>query len=87
MNIWLEGMDPWEEFDLVGREIEIGAVRLKVIERCTRCNATNASPESGKRDAQIPATLKQRYGHMDFGVYAQVVSGGEIRLGDYARAA
>lgn len=86
MNIWLDGMDPWAEFDLVGRVIEIGAVQLKVIDRCTRCNATNASPETGKRDAQIPAILKQRYGHMDFGVYAQVISGGEIRPGDLARA-
>lgn len=86
MNLWLEGMDPWAEFDLVGQEIEIGAVRLKVIGRCKRCNATNASPETGTRNAQIPATLQKRYGHMDFGVYAQVVSGGEVKLGDLARA-
>lgn len=86
MNLWLDGMDPWAEFDLVGREIEIGAVRLHVIDRCQRCNATNASPETGQRDAKIPSTLRKRYGHMDFGVYAQVISSGEIRLGDYARA-
>ncbi|MEM9062268.1 MAG: MOSC N-terminal beta barrel domain-containing protein [Pseudomonadota bacterium] len=87
MNLWLDGMDPWAEFDLVGHELEIGAVRLRVIDRCQRCNATNASPETGQRDAQIPSTLRRRYGHMDFGVYAQVVSGGEVKLGDFARAA
>ena len=86
MNLWLDDMDPWSEFDLVGCEIEIGAVRLKVIGRCERCNATNASPETGQRDTQIPATLRKRYGHMDFGVYAQVLSGGELKLGDLARA-
>lgn len=86
MNVWIDGMDPWAEFDLVGREIEIGSVRLQVIGRCERCNATNASPETGQRDTQIPSLLRRRYGHMDFGIYAQVLSGGEIRLGDYARA-
>lgn len=86
MNLWIDGMDPWSEFDMVGREIEVGAVRFQVIGRCQRCNATNASPETGERDAKIPSILRRRYGHMDFGVYAQVLSGGEIKLGDYARA-
>ena len=86
MNLWLDGMDPWAEFDLVGHELEIGAVRLRVIGRCERCNATNASPDTGERDTNIPTILRRRYGHRDFGVYAQVLSGGELKLGDYARA-
>ena len=86
MNLWLDGMAPWEEFDLIGREIEIGATRLKVIGRCERCNATTANPETGQRDVQIPSILRRRYGHMDFGIYAQVISGGPVRIGDGARA-
>jgi uncharacterized protein YcbX len=84
MNIWLDGMAPWEEFDLVGRELDIGSARLKVIRRCERCNATTANPETGLRDVQIPSLLRQRYGHMDFGVYAQVIGGGPVRIGDGA---
>ena len=86
MNLWLDDMDPWSELELVGRNIEIGAVRLKVIARCQRCNAVNASPDTGERDTELPTLLRKRYGHMDFGVYAQVVSGGELKLGDLARA-
>ena len=85
MNLWLDDMDPWSELDLVGRDLEIGAVRLRVIARCQRCNATNASPDTGERNTEIPALLRSRYGHMDFGIYAQVISGGELQLGDYAR--
>lgn len=86
MNLWVEGLAPWEEFDWLDREIAVGPARLKVIDRVTRCNATNASPETGRRDTDIPRLLHGRFGHMDFGVYAQVTQGGEIRAGDEVRA-
>lgn len=85
MNLWLEGPPAWSDLDWVGREIEIGEARLQIIERDKRCNATNASPKTGGRDTQIPATLHKTFGHMDFGVYAQVVRGGAIGRGDTAR--
>lgn len=85
MNLWLEGPEPWTELDWVGREIDIGAVRLKVIDRDARCNATNANPATGTRDTQIPALLRKTFGHLDFGIYAQVVRGGTVRRGDVAR--
>ena len=87
MNLWLDGLPPWSEFDLIDREIEIGETRMKIIGRCERCNATTANPATGMRDAQIPALLRQRFGHMDFGIYAQVIRGGTIRVGDTARPA
>lgn len=87
MNLWLEGLPPWADLELVGQEIEIGDARLRVISRDRRCNATAASPATGTRDVQVPALLHQHLGHMDFGVYAQVVRGGTIRRGDPARPA
>ena len=85
MNLWLEGLGPWEELDLVGREIEIGEARVKVIERDKRCNATAASPVTGARDVPVTELLQQHLGHMDFGVYAQVTRNGTVRPGDEAR--
>ena len=81
-NIWLDGLAPWEEFDLIGHEISLGGVRLRVAERIERCNATAASPESGARDVPVPAVLTQHWGHRDFGVYAEVIAGGELAPGD-----
>jgi hypothetical protein len=85
MNLWLDGIAPWEELDLVGREVEIGEARLRVISRDARCNATAANPATGERDVPVPALLRKTFGHIDFGVYAQVVAGGTVRRGDDAR--
>jgi uncharacterized protein YcbX len=85
MNLWLEGLAPWEELDLVDREIAIGDARLCVVARVTRCNATTANPATGVRDVPVPALLKRHLGHSDFGVYAQVTAGGAVRGGDTAR--
>jgi len=82
MNLWIDGAAPWEEFDWDGREIAIGGARLKIIDRVTRCNATNADPATGQRNVEIPKLLHERFGHMDFGVYAQATTGGEITIGD-----
>ncbi len=85
MNLWLEGLAPWEDLTLIGREIEIGDARLKIVEPDARCNATAASPVTGTRDVAVPALLQEHLGHTDFGVYAQVVKGGAVRVGDEAR--
>lgn len=85
MNLWLEGLAPWEELDLIGREIEVGEARLKVMERCGRCNATAASPETGARDVPVTSLLNDEFGHKDFGIYAHVIKGGTIRPDDECR--
>lgn len=82
MNLWIDGAAPWEEFDWDGQEIALGDTRLQITSRVKRCNATNAEPTTGKRNAEIPKLLYERFNHMDFGLYAQVTQGGEIKIGD-----
>jgi uncharacterized protein YcbX len=81
-NLYVSGWPAWREFDLLDAEIAIGAARLKVIKRIVRCAATDVDPETGVRDRSIPKTLQQSFGHGDCGVYAQVIAGGEIAIGD-----
>jgi uncharacterized protein YcbX len=81
-NLFVGGWPAWHEFDLVDREIAIGDVRLKVTKRIVRCAAINVDPDTGARDLTIPATLMQTFDHMDCGVYAQVIAGGDIAPGD-----
>jgi uncharacterized protein YcbX len=81
-NLYLSGWPPWHELGLVGREIATGGVRLKVVKRIVRCAATNVDPQTGRRDLSIPDTLLRAYGHADCGIYAEVVSAGEIAVGD-----
>jgi uncharacterized protein YcbX len=81
-NLYVSGWPDWAEFDLVDKEISIGHARLKVVRRIKRCAATNVEPETGIRDLNIPQTLMRTFGHSDCGVYAEVVEGGEIAVGD-----
>jgi len=81
-NLSVDGWPAWHEFGLLGQEIAIGDVRLKVTKRIARCAATNVDPDTGIRDLAIPDTLMRTYDHMDCGIYAQVIAGGEIAPGD-----
>ena len=82
-NIYVAGWPAWHEFDLLGREIAIGeSARLKVVKRIERCAATEVDPETGIRDLTIPRTLMDNFGHADCGIYAEVIAGGDIAVGD-----
>jgi hypothetical protein len=81
-NLWLDGLAPWEEFDLVGKRLRIGTAELDVIEPITRCRATEANPDTGKRDANTLAALEDGWGHTDFGTYAMVRRAGRVSIGD-----
>jgi uncharacterized protein YcbX len=81
-NLWIEGLAPWEEFDLVGKRLRIGAAELDMIEPIGRCRATEANPETGRRDAATLAALEDGWGHTDFGVYAMVRRAGRVAVGD-----
>lgn len=81
-NLWLEGATPWVEFGWIGREIRIGQAVLKVEERITRCSATTVDPTTGVSDADTLTALDSAFGHKDFGLYATVVQGGAVTLGD-----
>ncbi|MCK0198416.1 MOSC domain-containing protein [Ancylobacter sp. 6x-1] len=87
-NLYLQGLEPWEEFDLIGHTISVGnGVKLRVTERIDRCAATNVDPSTGRRDMDIPGTLMRTFGNVDCGVFAEVVSGGVISERDPVRFA
>ena len=81
-NIYVTGWPAWQEFELLNRTLAIGDVRLKVVKRIKRCAAVNVDPDTAVRDLEIPAALQRRLGHADCGIYAEVISGGMVRIGD-----
>jgi uncharacterized protein len=81
-NLLVDGLPAWEEFGWVGARISAGGVTFAVVERINRCAATNVDPVTGARDLTIPRSLLETYGHADCGVYLEVVSGGELSVGD-----
>ena len=86
-NLYARGWPAWHEFDLLGQTLAIGEARLKVVKRITRCAAINVDPDTAARDLNIPNTLMRRFGHADCGVYAEVMTGGEVAEGNAIRIA
>lgn len=80
-NIYIDGAEPWEEFDWVGRDIAVGDAVLRVDRRNGRCGATNVNPQTGRRDLDIPGSLRAAFGHKDLGVYLVVRKSGAIAAG------
>jgi uncharacterized protein len=85
-NLYVAGWPAWHEFALVGQEIAVGTARLKIVKRIERCAAIDVDPGTGMRDLAIPPALARSFGHSQCGVYASVLTGGEITVGDRVRA-
>ncbi len=81
-NIYFRGWPAFSELEMVGREIRLGAATLKVLLRTQRCAATEVDPKTAERDLAVPFLLRKNYGHLDMGIYAEVIEGGPVTPGD-----
>jgi len=87
-NVYLEGLEPWAERQWIGRELRLGGsggsggVTVRVVEETERCAATEVDPTTARRDVPVVRLLHENYGHEIMGVFAEVLSGGELAVGD-----
>lgn len=80
--------DGWQD-----RTLTIGDVRLRVGATVPRCAATTRHPERGDRDVPVVRAIRDYRGihptgwgnGVPFGVYAEVLTGGRVRVGDSVR--
>lgn len=84
-NIYIEGIAPWAEFGWLGRTLAIGETTMVVQERIDRCGATTVNPDTAIRDANPVKELQQNFGHIELGIFAEVLTGGTIKAGDEIR--
>lgn len=87
MLIELQGATAHEEDAWIGRRIAIGDAVLAVTLPDARCAITTQHPDTGVRDLDTLRTLIAYRGlrddkYADFGVLADVVQPGRVRLGD-----
>lgn len=81
-NIYIDGIDPWSEFNWVGHDVSCGSAGFNIKERTERCAAINVNPETGERDMNLVKTLQTGFGHTDLGVFAMVTKDGAFAVGD-----
>jgi len=85
-NVYVKGWPAWHEAGLVDQTLAIGSARVRVVKRITRCAAVNVDPDLGVRDLEIPQALMRRLGHIECGIYAEVLEGGTVSVGDTVAA-
>ncbi|BCJ89836.1 hypothetical protein IZ6_05710 [Terrihabitans soli] len=81
-NFYIDGAAPWSEFDWIGSDVAIGDATFRVDRRNGRCGATNVNPATGRRDLDIPASLRAGFGHKDLGIYLVTRKAGKVVVGD-----
>lgn len=87
MLVHVAGARPHEEDEWLGRRVRLGEVVVAVTERDPRCRMTTRNPDTGIRDFDTLKAIKSYRGvsdtnGIDFGVYAEVVEPGRVRIGD-----
>jgi uncharacterized protein YcbX len=87
MLLEIEGCAPHEEDTWAGRHVRLGETVIEIGGPVPRCATTTRDPNTGRRDLdtlrEIAAYRGKRDGKkIDFGVYAQVVRPGRVRVGD-----
>ena len=86
-NLYVSGLEPFEEFSLAGKTVRIGSVMMRILRPALRCAATAADPWSGDTSIDVVNILRAYTGHAFCGMYAQVLQGGEIFEDDHLRPA
>ncbi len=81
-NIVLEGISAWSEFELIGKQFQLGAARIEVTARIGRCVNIEVNPETGDRDIALLSLLQQEFGHAQTGVLAKIINSGTVKIGD-----
>jgi uncharacterized protein len=85
-NIVLEGMSAWSEFELIGKQFQLGNAHIEVTAPIGRCVNVEVNPENGDRDISLLNLLQQEFGHAKTGVLAKVISNGTVKIGDVLRS-
>lgn len=82
-NVYIDGIDPWAEFDWLGKTIAIGGAEATVTERIDRCAAVNVNPATAERDLNIVKSLQAGFGHIDMGVFVRITKAGPVAVGEF----
>ena len=81
-NIYIDGIEPWEERGWIGKIVKINNISFKIEKNIPRCVAINLKPNSDNNSLNLLQLLKKTYNHFDMGVYMTALDDGLINIGD-----
>lgn len=80
-NIIIEDMEPWAEFELVGKYFALDHIEFEAMEKIGRCGATHVNVKTAQRDINVLKSLSEIYDHTNMGIYVNVKKGGLLKSG------
>ena len=84
-NVYVDGWPAWSELGLAPEaRVSLGTAVTTLVKSIRRCVATHVNPETGERDIEILAALRDLYGHQYCGVYLKVADSARVTVGDPA---
>ena len=92
MTLGVDGLEPHEEDEWIGREVRVGGALLRVEGNVGRCAFTTRNADSGIVDFKTLHVLKDYRDAvpttepLPFGVHARVIEPGPVRVGDPVQA-
>ena len=81
-NIYVDGIEAWEERNWIGKIIKINNISFKVEKNIPRCVAINLKPNTDDNSLNLLQSLKKTFNHFDMGIYLTALDSGEINTGD-----
>ena len=81
-NIFVDGVDAWDERNWIGKIIKINDISFKVEKNIPRCVAINLKPNTDDNSLNLLQSLKKTYNHFDMGIYLTALNDGLINVGD-----
>ena len=82
LNMMIKTDTPFSEAALIGKEIMIGTAHLRIVEPVGRCAAIDVDPATAKRGQDSLSVMRDKFGHTDLGVFAEILSADMVRTGD-----
>ena len=81
-NIYIDGVNAWEEQNWVGKIIKINDISFKVEKNIPRCVAINLKPNSDDNSLNLLQSLKKNYNHFNMGIYLTALNDGKVNTGE-----
>tara|TARA_B100001093_G_scaffold116428_1_gene108781 strand:- start:459 stop:1247 length:789 start_codon:yes stop_codon:yes gene_type:complete len=81
-NIFIDGIEAWEERNWIGKIIKINDISFKVEKNIPRCVTINLKPYTDDNSLNLLQSLKKTYNHFDMGIYLTALDDGQVNIGD-----